>query len=219
MILSEVLVNGEQIMKIYRMLTIVFLLFAFQTAIVLAQTNKKAEIKRIDAYCKTVDSFVKRNKKPQLIFADISDYNDDSKTKWRKFASEKALDNFREKTETYTIAFNWQKNGKLIHSNFTLFSPSGDWSQYVYHYFRPDGTLAKVDSNMGTFYDDMIVLQTLYFDSKGKLLRKAIQFKDLRTKKPKKPSKDFLKDSGDFVSGVDYFKKTSKLPFAQLLKK
>lgn len=219
MILSEVLVNGEQIMKNYRALTILFLLFAFQTAIVSAQTNKKAAIKSIDAYCKTVDSFVKRNKKPQLIFADISDYNDDSKTKWRKFASEKSLDNFREKTETYTIAFNWQKNGKLIHSNFTLFSPSGDWSQYVYHYFRTDGTLAKVESEMRTFQGDLIVLQSLYFDSKGKLLRKTIQFKDLMTKKPKKATKEFLANNGDFVSGVDYFKKTTKLPFAHLLKK
>jgi hypothetical protein len=203
-------------MKKSGLLIIILLVSALQN-VSFAQSNT-AEIKKIKAYCKTIDAFVKRNKSPQLIFADISDYNDDSKAKWRKFASEKALEKFREKTETYTIAYNWRKNGKLIHSNFTLFSPSGDWTQYVYHYFRPDGTLAKVESDMRTFYGDMIVLQTIYFDSKGKLLSKTTQYKDLTTHKPKKPSKDFLSDFSQLKSGEDYFKKTSKLPFASLLR-
>lgn len=195
----------------------VLFILAFQN-ISFAQTNS-AEIKRIKAYCKTVDSFLKRNKSPQIIFADISDYNDDSKGKWRKFSSEKSLEKFRTRNETYTIAYNWRKNGKLIQSNFTLFSPSGDWAQYVYHCFRPDGTLAKVESDMRTFYDDMIILQTIYFDSKGKQVGKNIQYKDLRSKKSKKPSKDFLRDFEGIKNGQDYFKKTSKLPFAKLIKK
>ena len=204
-------------MKKFNLLIISFLIFALQN-FTFAQTNKRAEIKRIEAYCKTIDTFVKRNKNPQFIFADISDYNDDSKAKWRKFSSEKALAKFRETTETYSIAYNWRKNGKLIHSNFTLFSPSGDWTQYVYHYFRPDGTLAKVESDMRTFYGDMIVLETIYFDNKGKLLSKTKKYQDLTTQKPKKPSKDFLRDFGELKSGEDYFKKVSKLPFARLLR-
>ena len=204
-------------MKKFNLLIISFLIFALQN-FTFAQTNKRAEIKRIEAYCKTIDTFVKRNKNPQFIFADISDYNDDSKAKWRKFSSEKALAKFRETTETYSIAYNWRKNGKLIHSNFTLFSPSGDWTQYVYHYFRPDGTLAKVESDMRTFYGDMIVLETIYFDNKGKLLSKTKKYQDLTTQKPKKPSKDFLRDFVELKSGEDYFKKVSKLPFARLLR-
>ena len=203
-------------MKKFQLLTILILFLTVQ--IISAQTNKKAEIKSIDAYCKTIDAFVKRNKNPQLIFADISDYNDDLDAKWRKFASEKALEKFREQTETYTIAYNWRKNGKIIQTNFTLFSPSGDWTQYVYHYFRLNGTLAKVESEMRTFYGDMIVLQNLYFDNNGKLLRKTTQYKDLTTQKPKKPGKDFLRDFTEIKNGEDYFKKTSKLPFAKLIK-
>lgn len=200
--------------KIAVSIVILFIL-AFQN-ISFAQTNT-AEIKRIKAYCKTVDVFLKRNKNPHLVFADISDYNDDSKSKWRKFSSDKALEKFRTRNETYTIAYNWRKNGKLIQSNFTFFSPSGDWANYVYHYFRPDGTLAKVESDMRTFYDDMIILQTIYFDSKGKILSKATQYKDLRSKKKKEPSKDFLRDFEGIKNGEDYFKKVSKLPFARLL--
>jgi hypothetical protein len=204
-------------MKKHSLLIIALLLLAFQN-LSFAQTNKRAEIRRIEAYCKTVDAFINRNKKPHLVFADISDYNDDSKAKWRKFASDKALEKFRERSETYTIAYNWRKNGRLIHSAFTLFSPSGDWANYVYHYFRSDGTLAKVKSELRTFYGDLIVLQTLHFDAKGRLLRKTIQYKDLRTGKPKKPEKEYLEGTTDFVSGKDYFKKVNKLPFAKLLR-
>ncbi len=204
-------------MKKYSLLIIALLLLGFQN-LSFAQTNKRTEIRRIEAYCKTIDTFVRRNKNPHLVFADISDYNDDSKSKWRKFASDKALEKFRTRNETYTIAYNWRKNGKLIHSAFTLFSPSGDWAQYVHHYFRPDGTLAKVKSELRTFYGDLIVLQTLYFNGKGRLLRKTIQYKDLRTGKPTKPEKEYLEGTTDFVNGKDYFKKVSKLPFAKLLR-
>jgi hypothetical protein len=197
-------------MKNYCRLMILFLLAVLQSSFVSAQVKKINNLKSIESYCKTVDAFAKRNKRPVLIFADTSDENS-SKPRWRKFVSEKSLEKFREASETYKIAYNWQKNGKIVRSNFTFFSSSGDWTQYVYHYFREDGTVAKVQSDMRTFNGDLIILQTLYFDSKGKLLQKKIEYKDLQTQKPKKPDPDFV--NSDFVNGVDYFKKTNKLPF------
>jgi hypothetical protein len=207
------------IMKKHGVLLFFFLIFVFSFLPISAQTNKKAELKRIEAYCKTVDAFTKRYKNPQSIYADTSDYNENSKPKWRKFASEKALEKFREKSETYTIAYNWLQRGKIIKSNFTLFSPSGDWANYVYHHFREDGTLAKAESEMRTFNGDLIIIQDFYFDRNGRLLKKTVKYLDLQTQKPIKPTKEFLENKGDFSSDVEYFKKTSKLPFAQLLKK
>jgi hypothetical protein len=198
----------------------IFLLtvFTFQASLVFPQTSKRAELKRIEAYCKTVDAFTKRYKNPQLIFADTSDENE-SKPKWRKFASEKILEKFRESSETYTIAYNWRKNGKIIKSNFTLFSSSGDWAQYVYHHFREDGSLAKAESEMRTFNGDLTIVQDFYFDRKGRSLKKTIKYLDLQTNKPIKPTKYFLENKADFSRDVEYYKKTSKLPFANLLRK
>jgi hypothetical protein len=178
------------------------------------KTNKNAELKRINAYVKTLDAFVKRNKRPHLIFADTSDYNDNSPPKWRKFASEKALEKFRETSETYTVAYNWRRNGRLVQANFTLFSPSGDWAQYDYHYFRADGTIAKIASELRTFMGDLIVLRDLYFDGKGRLLRQTIRYRDLNTKKPvKKPADE------DFqTTDVTVYKTVRRLPFARLVK-
>lgn len=184
-----------------------------------AQKNKNAEIKRIDAYVKTLDAMVKKAKAPHLIFADTSDYEEGSQPKWQKFADEKALETFRTETrETYTIAFNWLQRGRIVKSNFTLFSPSGDWTQYVFHDFRADGTLAHVQSEMRTFNGDLIITQDFYFDRTGRQLKKSVKYRDLMTDKPIKPTKEFLKNQGNFSNEVEYYKTTGKLPFAKLVK-
>jgi hypothetical protein len=198
---------------------LLFVIFALAMLPVVAQKGKNAEIKRIESYVKTLDRFVK-NKKPQLVFADTSDYNDDGKAKWQKFASEKALEKFREeRSETYAIAYNWLQKGRLVKSNFTLFSPSGDWAQYVFHNFRADGTLAHVQSEMRTFNGDLIITQDLFFNPRGQLLKKSIRYADLQTRKPIKPTKEFLENQGNFSNDVEYYKKVGKLPFAGLLRK
>jgi hypothetical protein len=202
-------------MKKFGLLAVLIAIFSL---FVSAQTNKKAEIKRIDAYVKTVDAFVKKNKSPHLVFADVSDYETDSKAKWRKFSSEKALEKFRETTETYTIAYNWKRNGKIIRSSFTLFSPSGDWAKYVHFYFREDGTLAKSETEMRTFVGDFAAQRDFYFDRKGRLLKKTIEYKDLDGK-PKQVAEDDLQNNLFFLGKENYYKKTSRLPFASLLKR
>jgi hypothetical protein len=196
------------------------LIFALAILPAAAQKSNNAEIKRIDAYVKTLDALVKKTKAPSLIFADTSDYNEGSKPQWRKFASEKALEKFRAETsETYTIAFNWLQRGRIVRSNFTLFSPSGDWTEYVFHDFRADGTLAHARSEMRTFMGDLIIIQDFYHDRRGRLLKKSVKFRDLTTDKPLKPSAEFLKNNADLLTDAEYYKKTSLLPFARLLRK
>lgn len=202
-------------------LTIIFItifLMFFSFEITYSQTKNKVEVKRIDLYVKTVNKFIK-NKKPHLVFADTSDYEAESKSKWQKFKSADALEKFRTRNETYIIAYNWLQNGKIVQSSFTLFSPSGDWAHYVTHYFRADGTLAKVESDYRTFMGDFIILENLYFDKRGKNIKKTVAYKDLRTGKPKQPSKDDLQGDLPLINETDYYKKTSKLPFANLLRK
>ncbi|MBK8466494.1 MAG: hypothetical protein IPL32_11740 [Chloracidobacterium sp.] len=198
--------------------SILFLLtmivFVFQSN--LLGQSVKAEVKSIDAYCKSLDAVGKKRKTPELVFADVSGLTDKTE-KWRSFASEKALDKYREDSETYSIAYNWRKNGKIVVSNFTFFSGSGDWVKYVYHYFREDGTLARVESELRTFNGDYIVNRRRHFDRSGKLISKTEKYLDLTTKKPKKPEGGGV--MGDNPKKIDYYKTTGKLPFAHLLKK
>ncbi len=177
--------------------------------------SRIAEIRQIDALVKKIDVQTKASK---LVFADVSDYESDAPAKWQKFASEKALEKYREKSEAYSIAYVWLNAGRVEATNFTLFSPSGDWAKYVYSYFRPDSSLARAESELRTFYGNYIAIRRQYFAKNGKMIRETVKYLDLRTRKPKKPSTDFIGDNSAWKK-ADFYKTSSKLPFAHLLTK
>jgi hypothetical protein len=182
------------------------------TVSVHAQRATMAEGKQIDTLAKAIERATKGQKEPDLVFADTGEF-DENKPNWQRFASTKELDKSRETKETYSIAFNWRSKGKLTASNFTFFSPSGDWAQYVDHYFRPDGSTALVKAELRTFEGECAIKQKYYFDRKGRRLRRTVAYFELSTNKPKKPclGADALK--------FDYYRSVSRLPFASLLRK
>lgn len=190
-----------------------FVILSFVGAVT-GQGKGSPEVKRIDAYAKTVDAVRKKLKKPSLIFADTADIESD-KEKWQSFASEKALEKHRAKDEVYTIVYNWRSGGKVVASNFTLSSPSGDWVKYNFHYFRTDGSLALIESDYRTFMGDFRVVRKRYFDTAGKEIHKTTKILDLKSNKPKKAPDGIM---GDDADEVDYYLTTAKLPFAELLK-
>jgi hypothetical protein len=196
-------------MSRYPILIFVVLMVSLTTA----QTKSSTEVRRIDALAKSIDRVAKRSKK--LVVADTANFDED-KTKWQLFDSEDALEKFRDKTETYTIAYSWKHSGRVIASNFTLFSPSGDWTKYVLHYFRTDGSVGLVRSELRTFYGEFIVKDDRYFDPRGRLIKRTRKYFDLTTGKPKRPTNEMREDNSSFYR-VDYFKKAGDLPFAKLL--
>jgi len=203
-------------MRKLKYLQLLIVIVACQSSYTSAQTKPTGTVRGIDAYCKTIDAITENSNEPQMVFGDTSDSEDsNAKPNWQKFESSNALEKFREKSETYSIAYNWLKGGKIVASNFTNFSPSGDWTMYVYHYFREDGTLARVRSELRTFEGDYIVIQTRYFSRSGRQLSKTVKYLDLMTHKPKKATSMF----NSSFSSSDYFKTTKKLPFAQLMEK
>jgi hypothetical protein len=192
-------------------LLIVLLAFFIMPA---AASAQRATIKEIDTYAKSVDAIMKQRKNPDRVFADTASETS-TREKWKSFASANALEKFRKKQEVYTTSYNWLSGGKIVASNFTYSSPSGDWAKYVYHYFRPDGTLAREESDYRTFNGDFIVIRRRYFDARGKQISGSVKYLDLATRKPKAAPDGVM---GDDPKEVDYYKKTSKLPFVRLLK-
>lgn len=201
--------------KIY---PIAILLLVICQSAVFAQKAAPATVRSIDTYCKGIDAIKKKRRSPDLVFADVSDYTVQGPEDWKKFASEKALEKSREQTEVYSIAYNWQDAGRVVASNFTLSSPSGDWAEYLYHYFRADGSLARVELELRTFNGDYLINQMLYFDPKGKQIHKTVRYRDLTTRKPKKAAPEMIAP-GSLFGDIEYYKNTSSLPFAHLLKK
>ena len=180
------------------------------------QTKKTAsspatEIASIERYAAELDRFAKRNEKSAQIFADISSATTDEKSNWKKFKTAKERedastgDNLNEQAEV------WKREGKVVATNMTFGSPSGDWAHFVTYYFRDDGSVAKIHGELNTFYGDLRVVSDHYYSQDGKLLKTKRLFLDLKTKRPKKPG-DYQPKKSEPV-----YKKVSELPFFKLL--
>ncbi|HEY8224644.1 MAG TPA: hypothetical protein VIG25_05150 [Pyrinomonadaceae bacterium] len=181
------------------------LAFATFKTLTLGQ-SRAADIAEIDSYTKDVDAFIKRNSKSRRIFGDAAPYNE-NKPRWREFKTDAQAD----KANLYNSAYVWTRDGKVIGANFTFSSPSGDWAHFVMYYFREDGSLAKIQGRLNTFYGNVSVVRNRYFNSSGTRLSSTQRFLDLKTQKPtKKPSEYFDQPE-------PLYRKVSDLPFHRLL--
>lgn len=191
--------------KFYGILFSLFLIFPLA---VFAQHTKKTQIKQIDAYSRKLNFYIKKNEKAGQVFGDISATQ---KSKWQKFKTDTARENFDTGDNLNQNAIVWREKGKIVAAVFTYQSPSRDWAHYVSNYYRPDGSVAKVEAALNTFYGNVTVKRNFYFDKNGKLIHKTIRFLDLNTQKSRKPNDNFLDNE------VIYYKKVSNLPFAALV--
>lgn len=193
-------------MRILKMVSAALLSILLMGAGVQAQTRA---VREINKYVGVVRAISESAKKPHEIFADTADYETkDENPSWKQFPSEANLENYREKTkETFSIAYVWKDGGAIVMVRFTLFSPSGDWSQYDTNYFRKDGSIAKSESELRTFYGDFVILRTKWYNPAGGQISSSRAYRDLDTNKPlKKPRNDFETD-------VAWFKNVRELPF------
>ena len=171
----------------------------------------QSSVNDIDAYVKKLDSFSRIHKNAAIVAANVSVYRTMAADDWRVFNTQASFRSYAKKTDLYTTAFNWKQNGKVVKSEFGYSSPSGDWSQSVDNYFRPDGSLAKAASEMRTFVNNCVIKKSFYYDGSGRLISQSAKYFDVRTNRPKKPCEAM--NSGD----VTYYTSASKLPFAKLI--
>ena len=174
---------------------------------VVAQT-RKAQLVDINSYVAEVDRFTKRNTKARRIFADVATA-DDNNPRWREFKTKREFDKFEGNPDE--SAFVWTRAEKIIAAAFTFTSQSGDWAHMVTYYFREDGTLAKIEAQLNTFYGDVSVVRNQYFNNAGVRISSSERILDLKTQKPVKKPADY------FDQPVTVFKKASELPFYKLL--
>lgn len=178
--------------------------------IVVAQNA--SDIASIEAYGRQMDAYTKRNARAGRLFGDTANYEDaNAPARWKEFKTKSAL----QRAEVYSAATAWlNSTGELVVADFSLSSPSGDWAQFNTYYYRSDGTLAKLHSELRTFMGDIVVIRDRFYDSKGKLLQEKTRYLDLQTRKPKKVKE------GDFQDmPIELYAKTSDLPFYALVKK
>ncbi|HMF55860.1 MAG TPA: hypothetical protein VK619_05840 [Pyrinomonadaceae bacterium] len=181
------------------------------TAGTLSSAQAAGEIAAIETYSKGIDRYIRTHKRSARIFADVSQ---DETARWREFRTERERDRADTGDNLNENAYVWLRDGKIAGANFTFQSPSRDWAQFVMYYFRQDGTLAKIDSRLNTFYGNMTVKRIRYYDADGHLLKSSVDYFDLQTQKRKRGVAD-----GDFMDRpVPVYMKVSSLPFYNLVR-
>jgi len=176
-------------------------------------TPKSPDVLQIDTYCDALDSMTETENNPHRIFADTSQTDE---PKWREFGSEKKLEEFRKSIETYEIAYNWLKNGRVVITSITIFSGSGDWVKYVSSCYRENGSLARVNVRYRTFYGHYLLLNDKYFEVAGKIIAESHEYRAI-------PSEEIIDSPTEIadnpmMDAVDHYTTTGKLPYAKLLK-
>ena len=166
---------------------------------------QRPTVASINSYASQVDKFAKPRR--DRLFANVVSETEEEDN-WREFKNAKEL----EKSEvSYDEQANvWLKAGKALLAKFTLTSASGDWVQYLSYYFRDDGTLAKIHSQLNTFHGNVSVIKEKYFDTGGKVLRNTTRILDLKTRKPTK-ARDFMDQE------ITLYRRAQDLPFYTLL--
>ena len=172
--------------------------------------SKSKTVASIDAYSKSVDQFIKRNQRAARIFANVAK-DGEAKDLWREFKTEQARDKADTGDNLNENAYVWFRNGKLVGANFTFQSPSRDWAHFVMYYYREDGTLAKIESTLNTFYGNVTIKRATYYSTDGTALHTTRRYLDLNTQKPIKPKGDF------FDEPTPIYPKITDLPFHHLL--
>jgi hypothetical protein len=170
-----------------------------------APSPQASELVPIRAYVRQVDQFVKLNQKRKRIFGDVGDKQEN----WREFKG-KAARGETDPDDLDEVAYVWARKGKVVAAEFTFQSESRDWYHFVTYYFREDGTLAKIHSQLNTFYGGVTAIRDQYYGSKGRVLKSTARFLDIQTQKPKK--KPNFQDEPTPV-----YLNVRKLPFFKLL--
>jgi len=74
---------------------------------------------------------------------------------------------------------------------------------FIKYYYRADGSLAKIQARLNTFYGGVSVLRDRYYDGNGKLLKSTQRFLDLQTHKPIK-KKDWRHGNSNVRTGLRF---------------
>lgn len=154
---------------------------------------------------------MKANRKPPRIFADIADGNVQGPQMWREFKNEEArqkADSGNNLNQNAIVGF---KNKRVLVITFTLQSPSRDWAHFITYYFREDGSLAKIDAQLNTFYGHLSVFRERFYSAQGKLLGSREKFISLSSQQETKPTGDFIDEP------IPLYKNVRDLPFFKLL--
>jgi len=174
-----------------------------------AASPNKAAIDTVKTYCSSIDDY-KKDATPKL-FADASDT---AKPMWRAVGTERELESLTEALFKHTTTARvWLKENKVVAVDTEFVAGAEDWLLSSEYCFRDDGSLATLHSEFRNDHDDYIAIRDETYDADGASLAENVQYLDLRSRRPKKATKQMTASE----VRAPLYHKASELPFNRLL--
>ncbi len=173
-----------------------------------AQSKLHAQIVAIEKYCKEIDANKKEKSIVRKTFATIDSGKKGTRKVWLEFKNDKAREQADTGENLNENAFVWVRKNKIVAATFTFQDASRKWVHFGFYYFRPDGTLAKLDEELDR--DKIKLVRKSYFSEEKKNIAGASNYFDGTTKLPTAP-----KNFGD--RRIPVYKSVNDLPFYKLL--
>jgi hypothetical protein len=103
-----------------------------------------------------------------------------------------------------SAAIVYRLEGRVRKVDLTVSTESGDWVLYATYYFRTNGTLARLDERLNTFYGNISRMRVTFFNCAGVVLKTSIRYANLKTKQPfRVPPNDFISEDAPCYKSVD----------------
>ncbi len=175
-------------------------------------SGKGETVEPVESYCGEVEKLIEVAPEGDFVFAQAKISAD--RYAWRQFKSDAERLASEGDDDATNAALVWIRDGSVVAVNTATDSPSRDWLLYARYCFRQDGTLARVHSELNTFYGHVSVIRDRYFAKNGEVIGSREKFLDIHTREPKK-----LRPEDDFIDEpLPIYKSVRKLPFYALLK-
>jgi hypothetical protein len=178
--------------------------------------RRPAEVESIEAYVRGVDLLVDSAVEqggPFRVFAQFASPR--GKTSgWREFADEGAVEEVvkTEQPGTVVLARVFMRAGSVaaVYSS----AAAEDGVVWTDHYFRADGTLAKLDTRWRTLGGELQMVRERYFDAGGQLLWSWVEYVDLAAGTPVTKLRPGLAEPKP-----DIYFRADRLPYHSLVKR
>jgi iron uptake system EfeUOB component EfeO/EfeM len=171
-----------------------------------------AQVSAIEKEVSTIKQFRSQKTSVKRFAANLIGQGE-KESKWRIFKNEAELEKENIGDNIGESANVWLKNGQVVTASFTIQTESGDWIHFITYYYRKDGTLAKIEAQLNTFYGNQTVLRNRYYSQRGELLKQSDEYRNLRTKQKNKPNENFIDEP------IPNYLNVSQLPFYALVTK
>jgi hypothetical protein len=174
------------------------------------QGEQRVLADEVRGYCQQLDDY-KKEETPQL-FADATD---EPKPAWKRIGTERELEGL---TEALFKRMNtgrvWLKDGKVVAAELESATGTADWLLHSEYCFRADGKLAGIHSEYRNDVNDFSIYRDQFFDTAGTVIDSTNQNVDLRTRKPKRLTKQM--EAAEVKAPVYHTPK--ELPFYKLIR-